>query len=276
MNLYKIEENQKLIPLEQLDFKDNEAYLVVDAEHHKIYIWVGLNVSQKEKKGIGQIAQNLDEKSHGTEKILIMKQSREFGAFKHFMHYLKKGKIPGKHIERRPELRIIKTLESINSTISFESDNEEDKNMEERIEGWLKQIKEHRKSVVVQEKVKEPEKRETVAEEIREDEIAETETIEEVGKKEEEKKKRVKHEIRERAYFLSLDKYSYNDLCWILAEKIQKMNIAVPSIEDIKKKAEEVFNSSCTYDELCWLNAELDILELKKFLQKEKRKEFEY
>ena len=49
----------------------------------------------------------------------------------------------------------------------------------------------------------------------------------------------------------------------------------MPSIEDIKSKAEEVFNSSCTYDELCWLNAEMDILIERSFLEKEK-KEFNY
>ncbi len=53
------------------------------------------------------------------------------------------------------------------------------------------------------------------------------------------------------------------------------MNLDMPSIEDIKKKAEQVFNSSCTYDELCWLNAEMDILIKKSFLKKEK-KEFAY
>ena len=62
------------------------------------------------------------------------------------------------------------------------------------------------------------------------------------------------------AYYLSKEGYDYNELCWILAEKIMKESLKMPSIEDIRLKAEQVFASSCTYDELCWLNAEIDIL----------------
>ena len=85
----------------------------------------------------------------------------------------------------------------------------------------------------------------------------------------------LRSQISVAAYYLAHRNYSYDVLCWMLAEKIQKMNLEMPSIEDIKKKAEEVFSSSCTYDELCWLNAEMDILIKKSFLGKEK-KEFNY
>ncbi|MHA1491620.1 MAG: hypothetical protein ACTSRI_18445 [Promethearchaeota archaeon] len=76
-------------------------------------------------------------------------------------------------------------------------------------------------------------------------------------------------QIKEAAYYISLDNYSYNELCWFLAEKILKITLGMPSLEDIRKKAEEVFNSSCTYDELCWLNAEMDLLIKHQFLEKE-------
>ncbi|MFX1596964.1 MAG: hypothetical protein ACFFBK_12980, partial [Promethearchaeota archaeon] len=66
-------------------------------------------------------------------------------------------------------------------------------------------------------------------------------------------------QIREAAYYLALKHLSYEVLCWSLAEKIQKKNISISSIEDIRKTAEEISNSSKTYDELCWLNAELEI-----------------
>ncbi|MFW9947912.1 MAG: hypothetical protein ACFFDX_13895 [Candidatus Odinarchaeota archaeon] len=62
------------------------------------------------------------------------------------------------------------------------------------------------------------------------------------------------------AYYLSLEKHFYDELCWKLAEKIQKKALSIPSEEDIRKKAEEIFNLSKTYDELCWLNAEFDVL----------------
>jgi len=66
--------------------------------------------------------------------------------------------------------------------------------------------------------------------------------------------------INEAAYYMSLEKRTYDDLCWHLAEKIQKKTLSEPTIEDIRKKAEEIFKLSKTYDELCWLNAEFDIL----------------
>ena len=66
-------------------------------------------------------------------------------------------------------------------------------------------------------------------------------------------------QIGEAAYYLSLKHPSYEDLCWSLAEKIQKKNVSMPTIEAIRKTAEEISESSKTYDELCWLNAELEI-----------------
>ncbi|MFX1504409.1 MAG: hypothetical protein ACFFDH_25850 [Promethearchaeota archaeon] len=68
----------------------------------------------------------------------------------------------------------------------------------------------------------------------------------------------IEAQIREAAYYLSLKKSSYEDLCWTLAEKIQVKNFRSPKIEDIRKTAEEISKSSKTYDELCWLIAEFD------------------
>ncbi len=90
--------------------------------------------------------------------------------------------------------------------------------------------------------------------------VEEPEELEEIG---------LESQIKEAAYYISLDNYSYNELCWFLAEKILKITLGMPSLEDIRKKAEEVFNSSCTYDELCWLNAEMDLLIKQQFLEKE-------
>ncbi|MFW9772854.1 MAG: hypothetical protein ACFFBY_07220 [Promethearchaeota archaeon] len=69
----------------------------------------------------------------------------------------------------------------------------------------------------------------------------------------------LKTKIQEAAYYLALKQHYYNDLCWILAEKIQKRNLITPTTEDIRKMAEEISNLSKTYDELCWLNAEMEL-----------------
>ena len=68
--------------------------------------------------------------------------------------------------------------------------------------------------------------------------------------------------IRENAYFLSRKGFSYNDLCWILAEKqLNVLNTENGKIkaEDIKKKAEELNRSSKKYAELCWFIAKIEV-----------------
>jgi len=72
-------------------------------------------------------------------------------------------------------------------------------------------------------------------------------------------------EVALAAYNLSQENRDYEDLCKILAE-IQlkfikgKKNLKVA---EINKKSKEIFNSSSTYEELCWLIAELNSLRKK-------------
>ncbi len=81
-------------------------------------------------------------------------------------------------------------------------------------------------------------------------------------------KKELETEIRVAAYFLSQKRLSYNDLCFLIAEKqIQILHGKKEvSLLEIKKKAEEVFQSACNYDELVWLLAEVNFLIEKKYL----------
>lgn len=65
-------------------------------------------------------------------------------------------------------------------------------------------------------------------------------------------------------YYLSLENRSYNNLCWILAEKILKKTNLTPADDEIRKKAEEISDLGKNNDELCYLNAELEILTSKK------------
>lgn len=247
MKLYNISDNGDLTELEQLDFKENDVYLVDDIDKNTVYMWVGLNVPQYKKDITAAWARRLDKERGSSSKILIMKQKREYGSFLAMMEDLKKGLIPGHTVERRPELILEKPSKEIELVSKQEIKEEnvfiEKSESETRLIAWLNQIKTYRGS--------EPE-----------EVIKITEEIEEID---------FEAQIKEAAYFLSLDRYTYDELCWMLAEKIQKINMKMPSIEDIRKKAEEVFNSSSTYDELCWLNAEMDILILKKYIEKEKK-----
>ena len=248
MKLYNISDNGDLIELNQLYFKENDVYLVDDFEKNTVYMWVGLNVPQYKKDITAAWARRLDKERGGSSKILIMKQKREYGSFLAMMEDLRRGLIPGHTAERRPELILEKPTKEIELVSKQDKKVDEliipeKSELETRILAWFNQIKTYRGS-----KIEEVPK--------------ETEEIEEID---------FETQIKEAAYFLSLDRYTYDELCWMLAEKIQKINIKMPSIEDIRKKAEEVFNSSSTYDELCWLNAEMDILVLKKYIEKDKK-----
>ncbi|MFX1278700.1 MAG: hypothetical protein ACFFA3_04735 [Promethearchaeota archaeon] len=274
MKLYKINNRGELIQLDKLNFDENDVYLVDDEQKNTIYIWVGLKVRQETKDITAEIARRLDKDRGGSTKILIMKEKREYGSFLAMMHNLEKGLIPGVSIERRPEFVFEVSPEKIES-VKLDGTPEERKiTVEERIVEWFKQIKDYRKEVP-KEEVK-PVKFIKIEKAPIQQQLIVTTKAEEPKPQEEVVEEEVDFEtqIREAAYFLSLNKYSYNDLCWMLAEKIQKMSLEMPSIEDIKRKAEEVFRSSCSYDELCWLNAELDLLIKKSYLPEKKEKSY--
>ncbi|MFX1314827.1 MAG: hypothetical protein ACFE9T_03120 [Promethearchaeota archaeon] len=68
------------------------------------------------------------------------------------------------------------------------------------------------------------------------------------------------------AYNLSQEKKSYKELCRTLAEiqlKLMKGNKKLTETE-INKKSNDIFKSSSTYEELCWLIAELSMMSKKK------------
>jgi len=277
MRLYQISEKGELIKLDKLPFEEIDVYLVDDEEKNTIYIWVGLKVPQEKKDITADIARKLDKERGGSTKILIMKEKREYGSFLAMMHNLEKGLIPGVSVERRPEFVFEVRPESIKSIKLDGTPVEREIKVETRIVEWLQQIKEHRKI-----KPKQMEERVTKAVKFVRLEKApakavpkDTTPIEEITPKEEViEEVDFKTQIREAAYYLSQKGYTYDELCWILSERIQKMSLEMPSIEDIKRKAEEVFHSSCSYDELCWLNAEMDHLIKKSYLEEKKKRSY--
>ena len=222
MRLYKISDRGELIKLDKLTFKENDVYLVDDEEKNTIYIWVGLNVSQGIKNTTAEMARRLDKERGGSTKILIMKEKREYGSFLAMMHNLEKGLIPGVSVERRPEFVFEVPPEKIKS-IGLDGTPEERKiTVESRIVQWLQQIKEYRISIP-REKVEEAPKLvkfvklEKTPIEVEPKSIAPTQKIVEEEVKEDLEEKDFHTHIKETAYFLSLNKYSYNDLCWMLA-----------------------------------------------------------
>ena len=243
MKLYNLSDSGELLELNQLKFNESDVYIVDDEEKETIYIWVGLGVSERKKEITADVARRFEKERSQTTKILIMKQRLEYGSFLAMMDVLQKGLIPGSTIERRPELILEKPLKII-KLIKEKEPKVKEEDAETRIKTWLEQLNKHRK--------------------------VESKEMKDVPVQVEEFD--LESQIRKGAYYLSLERYSYNELCWFLAEKIQRVNLGMPSLEDIRKKAVEIFNSSCSYDELCWLNAEIDILTQQKFLEKKPKR----
>ena len=211
------------------------------------------------------MARKFDKDRGGTCKILIMKQNREYGSFLSMMDELKKGLIPGETIERRPELILKEPNESQKPVFEIEAQEEKEDEFGARISAGLAELEEYNK-LEIEAPVDKPEETVIIMES-----LGFEEEVEEDIDDEDEEEIGLESQIREGAYYLSLKKYSYNDLCWLLAETIQNINLGMPSLEEIRKKAEEVYNSSSTYDELCWLNAEMDLLIKQHYLEKETR-----
>ena len=257
MKLYSLDEKGNLINLNRLDFEDQHVYLIDDIEKNTLYVWVGLKVPQFKKDLTAAWARKFDKDRGGACKILIMIQKREYGSFLSMMEQLKKGLIPGKSTERRPELILSSPKAEITSPPEEKKPEIKDEAGEEGVFAWLTQLTKHRISggETKEEKIE-------VEPMIYSEKDEEPLDDEEIG---------LEPQIREAAYYLSLKKYSYNDLCWLLAESIQNVKLDMPSLEDIRKMAEEVFNSSSTYDELCWLNAQMDLLIDQHFLEKKKK-----
>lgn len=241
MRMLNVNNKGEFNEISKLDFLDSDVYIVDDEK--TIYIWVGNDVSQDLKDKTASIARTLDKDRGGAAKILIMKQKREYGSFLAMMDDLKKGLIPGHTVERRPELEL--TLEESEEEISAKEVEDPE------VVKWLKQQKQYRE-IAPEEKYLD-----VIAETVEE----EIETSDKLPKIQELPEGFImEDQVKVGAYYLSQEGYDYNELCWILAEKIMKESLKMPSIEDIRLKAEQVFASSCTYDELCWLNAEIDIL----------------
>ena len=76
-------------------------------------------------------------------------------------------------------------------------------------------------------------------------------------------------EITIASHELMGEKKSYDDLCKMLAKtQLSLLHKTKINEKDIKKRADEIYKSSSTYEELCWLIAELDIMQKKQTFDK--------
>ena len=70
------------------------------------------------------------------------------------------------------------------------------------------------------------------------------------------------NQINTAAYFLSQENFTYDKLCYMLAERqlLAQRDIRYKEETRKREKAAEVYFTSPPYDVLCYLIAELDIL----------------
>lgn len=77
----------------------------------------------------------------------------------------------------------------------------------------------------------------------------------------------LQNQINVAAYYLAQRNYSYDVLCWMLAERqlFAQKDPRYAEKQRIREKAAEIFFSKQPYDIICWYIAELDIsLKIKK------------
>jgi len=72
----------------------------------------------------------------------------------------------------------------------------------------------------------------------------------------------VKEQINITAYFLSQRNHPYDTLCWMLAERQLRVQRDPKYNHEtrIREKAAEIFYSGPSYDVLCYLISEIDII----------------
>ena len=82
-----------------------------------------------------------------------------------------------------------------------------------------------------------------------------------------------KQDISVAAYFLAEKKNSFDNLCWMLAERQLYLQNNFQKVDQnlIKQRATKIYQSSPPYDVICWLISEIDFL-LKRNYFKTKQK----
>lgn len=68
--------------------------------------------------------------------------------------------------------------------------------------------------------------------------------------------------VEKEAYFISLNQLTYDQLVWLLAERELSLNKGYENVteDEIRKLAAEIHGQGCSFDELCFLNAEMKVL----------------
>jgi len=72
----------------------------------------------------------------------------------------------------------------------------------------------------------------------------------------------IKHDISVAAYFLTEKEITFDNLCWMLAERqlYLQNNFQKVDQNSIKQRATKIYQTSPPYNVICWLISEIDFL----------------
>lgn len=86
----------------------------------------------------------------------------------------------------------------------------------------------------------------------------------------------IKQDISVAAYYLAEKGNSYDNLCWMLAERqlYLQNNFQKADQNSIKELAVKIYQTNPTYNVLCWLISEIDLLLKAKELRDKKKPHF--
>lgn len=86
----------------------------------------------------------------------------------------------------------------------------------------------------------------------------------------------IKQDISVAAYFLAEKELSFDNLCWMLAERqlYLQNNFQKVDQNSIKQRAINIYQISPPYDVLCWLISEIDFLLKRNYFKSKKNPHF--
>ncbi|MBY9009612.1 MAG: hypothetical protein KGD74_07100 [Candidatus Lokiarchaeota archaeon] len=86
----------------------------------------------------------------------------------------------------------------------------------------------------------------------------------------------IKHDISVAAYFLAEKELTFDNLCWMLAERqlYLQNNFQKVDQNSIKQRAIKIYQTSPPYDVICWLISEVDFLLKRNYFKSNKKPHF--
>ena len=86
----------------------------------------------------------------------------------------------------------------------------------------------------------------------------------------------IKQDISVAAYFLAEKELSFDNLCWMLAERqlYLQNNFQKVDQNSIKQRASKIYQISPPYDVICWLISEIDFLLKRNYFKSKKNPHF--